>query len=210
MIDVSQHISSVTRTVGDRTMDAGAARVSTISKVYDTDLDDLWDVVTNAERIPRWFLPIEGDLVEGGRYQLTGNAGGTVTRCDKPRAFDATWEYGGEVSWIEVRLTEEAGGTRFTLVHVAHVKDEWWDQFGPGATGLGWDGGLWGLANYLSAPDGTAITPEEAMAWGATDDGKLFMRLSSDSWAAAAVAWGDDPVEAAARADRCYQAYTGG
>ena len=26
---------------------------------------------------PRWFLPISGELRLGGRYQLTGNAGGT-------------------------------------------------------------------------------------------------------------------------------------
>jgi len=28
----------------------------------------------------RWFLPIEGDLKLGGKYQLKGNAGGTITQ----------------------------------------------------------------------------------------------------------------------------------
>jgi uncharacterized protein YndB with AHSA1/START domain len=209
MIDVRQQISSVRRTLGSRTLEAGEARVSTISQVYDTDLDDLWGVVTSAERIARWFLPITGELKEGGHYQIEGNAGGTVTACDKPRGFAATWEYGGDVSWIEVRLTPEEGGTRFLLEHVAHVKDEWWDQFGPGATGIGWDSGLYGLARHLDDPAAPRPAGDELIAWVASDEGKLFMRLSADAWAETAVADGEDPAVAAARADRCYAAYTG-
>jgi hypothetical protein len=34
---------------------------------------------------------------EGGRCQLEGNAGGTVTYCDRPHGFEATWEIGGDV-----------------------------------------------------------------------------------------------------------------
>jgi uncharacterized protein YndB with AHSA1/START domain len=210
MIDVRQQISSVRRTLGSRTLEAGEARVSTISQVYDTGIDDLWEVVTSADRIARWFLPITGELKEGGHYQLEGNAGGTVTACDKPSGFAATWEYGGDVSWIEVRLTPEEGGTRFLLEHVAHVKDEWWDQFGPGATGLGWDSGLYGLARHLNDPAAPRPAGDELIAWIASDEGKLFMRLAADAWAETAVADGEDPAVAATRADRCYAAYTGG
>ena len=210
MIDVRQQTSSVRRTLGSRTLEAGDARVSTISQVYDTDIDDLWQVVTSAERIARWFLPVTGELKQGGHYQLEGNAGGTVTACDKPHGFAATWEYGGEVSWIEVRLTPEDGGTRFELEHVAHVKDEWWDQFGPGATGMGWDSGLYGLARHLDDPAAPRPEGDELTAWVGSDEGRLFMRLSADAWAAAAIADGDDPTLAAARSDRCYAAYTGG
>lgn len=209
MPDVKKQIDAVTRTTGRRKLDDGEGRVSTVSQVYDTDLDDLWDVVTNAERIPRWFLPISGDLREGGTYQFEGNAGGTVTRCDKPHGFDATWEFGGMVSWIEVRLTPEGPDrTRFTLEHYGHVPDEMWDQFGPAATGMGWDSGLLGLALYLSDTE-SALTPETAAAWVATDEGKLFMRLSSEAWAEAAIADGTDPAAARERSARCYGAYTG-
>ncbi|GIF22038.1 uncharacterized protein YndB with AHSA1/START domain [Actinoplanes tereljensis] len=208
--DVRQQIASVRRTLGRRTLEAGEARVSTISQVYDTDIDDLWTVVTSAERIERWFMPIAGELKEGGSYQLEGNAGGTITSCDKPRGFTATWEYGDEVSWITVTLAETDGGTRFELEHVAHVKDEWWEQFGPGATGIGWDSGLLGLAGYVPDRDFTRLTMDEIMAWVAGGDGKLFMRLSADAWAEASVADGEDAAVAAARADRGYAAYTGG
>jgi uncharacterized protein YndB with AHSA1/START domain len=79
-IDVEHQINSVDRAVGDRRIAAGEARVVTISRTYDTDVDDLWDAVTNPQRIPRWFLPITGDLQVGGRYQLEGNASGTPKR----------------------------------------------------------------------------------------------------------------------------------
>jgi uncharacterized protein YndB with AHSA1/START domain len=210
MIDVKQQISSVRRTLGRRTLEAGEARVSTISQVYDTDIDDLWEVVTRPERIARWFLPVTGELKEGGHYQLEGNAGGTVTACDKPHSYAATWEYGGEVSWIEVRLSPSGDGTLFELEHVAHVKDEWWQQFGPTATGLGWDGGMYGLASYLSDRSAPRPTMEEWMAWVGSDEGKLFHRLAADAWAEAAVADGEDPEAAAGMADRGYAAYTGG
>ena len=208
MVDVKEQISAVRRTQGRRQLEAGEAQVSTLSRVFDTDIDDLWDVVTSAERIPRWFLPISGDLKEGGHYQLEGNAGGTITRCEKPNSYAATWEYGGAMSWIEVRLTPEgAGRTRFELEHVAHVADEFWREFGPGATGLGWDLGLFGLAGYLAGPD-AAVQPSEAAAWMASADGKEFIRLSSEAWYEAHVAAGEDPLIARGMADRSYAAYT--
>ena len=107
MIDVREQVNAIRRTLGTRVLEAGEARVQTISQVYHTDLDDLWDVVTNAERIPRWFMPITGELKEGGHYQLEGNAGGTITSCDRPRGYAATWEFDDKVSWIEVRLDPE-------------------------------------------------------------------------------------------------------
>src|SRR5215472_17284611 len=132
MIDVTQQINAVQRQVGTRVLEAGEARTVIISQSYDAAIEDVWDACTNPERVPRWFLPVSGELRAGGRYQLQGNAGGTIERCDPPHGFDATWEFGGGVSWIELRLTpEEDGGTRFQLEHIAQVDDELWPQFGP-------------------------------------------------------------------------------
>ncbi|GAA4586282.1 uncharacterized protein YndB with AHSA1/START domain [Actinoplanes octamycinicus] len=207
MIDVTEQINNVRRTLGDKTLEAGEVRVLTISQVYDTDLDDMWDVVSNPERIARWFLPVSGDLHEGGKYQFEGQAGGTITRCDKPRSVAATWEFGGQVSWVEVRLIPEGDGrTRFELEHTAPI-DEHWDQFGPGAVGIGWDMAVWGLANHLAAPE-SPLDKEAAMAWMLSDDGKRFMKLSSDAWAAADLALGTDPADAERRAAATYAAYT--
>jgi uncharacterized protein YndB with AHSA1/START domain len=132
MIEVTGQINSVQRQVGRRTLKAGEARSMTISQTYDAPIKDAWDACTNPERIPRWFLPVSGELRAGGRYQLQGNAGGKIERCDPPTGFAATWEFGGTVSWIEVRLTATGkGGTRLELEHVVPVDDHW-AEFGPG------------------------------------------------------------------------------
>ena len=125
MIDVKHQINEVRREVGTKVLEAGEARVVTISQTYEGSLGDVWDACTNPERIPRWFLPVSGELKLGGKYQLEGNAGGTVERCDPPKSFAATWEMHGGVSWIEVRLTPAGDGTRFELEHVAHIDDHW-------------------------------------------------------------------------------------
>ncbi|MEV5709521.1 SRPBCC family protein [Actinoallomurus sp. NPDC052274] len=207
MIDVTHQINSVRRKVGSRMMEAGEARTVTISQTYAAPIEDVWDACTDPERIPRWFLPVSGDLRLGGRYQLEGNAGGTIEHCDPPKAFTATWEFAGQVSWIEVRLTAESeDGTRFELEHIAHVDDHW-DQFGPGAVGVGWDGALLGLAGHLSA-DPDAITPEQAMAWAGSEEGRRFMTLSSECWCEVNIAAGADETWARAAADRTTAAYT--
>ena len=77
------------------------ARAVTLSRVYESANEDLWDALTNAERIPRWFLPVSGNLVPGGRYQLEGNAGGLIMACDRLSHFALTWEFGEDVSWLE-------------------------------------------------------------------------------------------------------------
>jgi len=207
MIDVTQQINAVRRQVGTRMLEAGEARTATISQTYDATIDDVWDACTNPERIPRWFLPVSGDLRVDGHYQLQGNAGGTIEHCDPPKSFAATWEYGGDVTWIEVRLSSEPdGGTRFELEHTAHVDDERWAEFGPGATGVGWDMGLLGLGIHLAS--GQAVDPQQSAAWAASDEGKQFMSLSSQRWCEANVAAGTDPAAAQAAADRTTAAYT--
>ena len=206
MIDVAQQINAVRRRVGARVLEAGEARTVTISQTYDAPLDDVWAACTDPERIRRWFLPVAGDLREGGRYQIEGNASGTIESCDPPRGFDATWEYGGEMSWIELRLTTTPeGATRFALEHIAHVGDTRWDEFGPGAVGVGWDLALVGLALHLAS--GEAVDPQDGAAWAASDEGREFMTLSSERWRAANVEAGAPATHAREAADRTTAAY---
>ena len=208
MIDVDHQISAVERTVGDRVLDAGTARVLTTSQSYDATLEELWDACTSAERIPRWFMPISGDLRVGGRYALEGNASGTIERCDPPRTFAATWEYGDEVSWIEVRLEPDGDRrTRFTLEHVAHVDDDRWLQYGPGAVGVGWDLALMGLGLHLAT--GAANDPAQSAAWMGSSEGVKFVTRSSRGWADASIATGTDTTEARAAEQRTTAFYTG-
>jgi uncharacterized protein YndB with AHSA1/START domain len=209
MIDVVHQISSVRREVGRRTLEAGEARTITVSRVYDTPPEDLWDACTSPERISRWFLPVSGELRPGGRFQLEGNAGGTIERCDPPRSFFATWEYGGQTSWIEVRVAPEgSGGARFELEHIAHVEDTLWAQYGPGAVGIGWDGALVGLTLHVESggelPDRAA-----AEAWQTSEEGRRFSALASERWTEASIAAGTDEAEARAAGRRVTDFYTG-
>lgn len=206
-MDVTHEINAVARTVGSRAIDAGEARVVVVSRVYDTTADDLWDACTNPERLPRWFLPVSGDLTLGGHYQLEGNAGGTIERCDPPHGFDATWEFGGGLSWVELRLTEVDGGTRFELTHVTGVEDDHWRQYGPGAVGIGWELALMGLGLHLATGD--AQDPAAAMVWSASDDGKKFIASSAEGWRDAHIASGADPASARESAQRTEAFYTG-
>lgn len=208
MIDVSGEINAVRRRVGERVLEAGTAVTATVTRTFDTGVEDLWDAVTSPERISRWFLPVSGDLRPGGRYALEGNASGTIERCDPPKGFFATWEYGGQVSWIEVRLAPEGDGrARFELEHIAHVDDDVWGRYGPGAVGIGWDQGVLGLSLYLASGEDVAsgMGPE----WSLTDEGKEFTRLSGEGWFRAHVASGADGPAARAAADRTIAAYTG-
>ena len=208
MIDVIHQINAVQRRVGDRVLDAGKARTVTVTRTYDAPVEDVWDACTNPERIPRWFLTVTCELHVGGLYPLEGTAAGTLERCDPPHSFVATWEYGGDVSWIELRLSAGADGhTRFELEHIAYVDDERWMQFGPGATGVGWDLALSGLAIHLTS--GMSVDPQAVAAWNVSEEGKRFMSLSSQRWCDASVAAGTEAAQAQAAADRTKAFYTG-
>lgn len=175
---------------------------------YDTSPDDLWDALTNPERIPRWFLPISGDLKPGGHYQLEGNANGTITDCEPPQHLAVTWEMQGQTSWVDVVLRPDPeGGTHLRLEHIAHVPDDFWKQYGPGAVGVGWEQAMMGL--YLHLTTGEAADPQEAVAWLASDEGKHFVRLSSEGWRQASIADGTPEAEAKAAADQTTAFYTG-
>ncbi len=178
---------------------------------YGADVEDVWDAITDPERIARWFLPVTGEFRVGGRYQTEGNAGGEILRCEPPRLLRVSWFFGepkeGDFSEVEVRLSkDDDGGTRFELEHTATVPDEMWGQFGPGAVGVGWDGTLLGLAQHLS--NGFASLEERA-AWQESPEAKRFMAASSELWGTAFAAAGAPPeqIEAAVRATTEF--YTG-
>src|SRR5690349_2733901 len=187
-IDAADVLGLVTRTVRNFEKDGKPASAVTLTRLFETDVDYLWEALTSAERIPRWFLPVEGELRLGGRYQLKGNAGGTITACSPPTHFASTWEFGGAVSWIDVSLTPVRGQARLTLEHTA-ILDDHWKQFGPGAVGIGWDLALMGLARHLASR--APLDQATAMAWMGSPNGKEFMSQSGELWRAAHVESGE-------------------
>ncbi|UJP41374.1 SRPBCC family protein [Cellulomonas palmilytica] len=196
----------VTREVRPSERSGAPTKIAVARREYPTDPADLWNALTDPERIPRWFLPVTGDLRVGGRYSLAGNASGVVERCDAPRLLALTWEMGPQVSWLEVELTPSPGGTTFELRHEAHVDPELWAQFGPGAVGIGWDLALVGLGLHLAS--GAAVDPDEGAGYPLTPEGTTFVRAAAQAWTAAAVAAGEDPEAMAAASEGAVAFYT--
>ena len=216
MVDVPSQIGAVERGLRTVEIEGAESRIQTVAQEYPAPIDEVWAACTRPERIARWFLPVSGSLHAGGHYQLEGNASGDILACEPPAdgaaGYRATWEFGGGVSWIAVRLTAHGTDrTRFELEHTARVADvppEMWETFGPGATGVGWDQALLGLALHLGAQRGS-IPPSEAEAWMLSDEGRAFSRASADRWAEAHAASGADPEAAARAADATFGFYTG-
>lgn len=205
-IDPVRSAGLVTREIRSGSRDGKPTKIAVARRRYAAERPDVWDALTNAERIPRWFLPVSGDLAVGGRYQLEGNAGGVVESCQQPESFAVTWEFGGMVSWVQVHLSEADGGTTLELVHEAHVDPDLWAQFGPGAVGVGWDLGLFGLDEHLAS--GAAVDPAAAAAWLVSPEGVEVAQRCSEGWAQAAIDDGDDPEQARAAAERTVAFYT--
>lgn len=198
MMDIVREIEATRREVGSGRIAAGEGRSIRLRRTYDAPIDDVWDALTNPERIGRWFLPITGDYRLGGRYQFEGNAGGEIVACDRPNRLRVTWVYGenvqpSDVSELEVRLSPAGDDqTVFELEHTAVVPDDRWAEYGPGAVGVGWEQGLLGLALHLRG--GSVGDP---IAWQLSAEGRDFAQRSSEAWGAANQAAGADPAVAA-------------
>lgn len=205
-IDPATTAQLVSREVHSGSRDGATTRITVARRTYATDQEDLWDAVTNPERLPRWFLPVSGDLRIGGHYQLEGNASGTIEQCDQPSHLAVTWEFAGQISWVRVTLTPDDASTTLEVAHEAPVDPDFWAQYGPGAAGVGWDLGLMGLGLHVDT--GAPVDPSAAQAWVVGPTGKEFVRQAALGWADAAVADGDDAHAAQEAAQRTITFYT--
>jgi hypothetical protein len=79
MIDIIAELAAIDRETGRGKLPAGDARSVTVRRRYDAAIEDVWDALTTAERISRWFLPVSGDLHQSG-VTSRGSAGGEIVR----------------------------------------------------------------------------------------------------------------------------------
>jgi uncharacterized protein YndB with AHSA1/START domain len=198
MTDVLDELAATSREVGTGPLPAGEGHTVVLRRRYHAEVEDVWDAITTPERVGRWFLPVSGDLRLGGTYQLEGNAAGDILQCQPPRLLRVSWLYGEDAqrgtSEVEVRLAPAPeGGTDFALTHTAIVDEEFLATYGPGATGVGWDLSLMGLALHLA---GAEI--KDAGEFEASPEAREFSRRSAAAWGEAHRASGADPELAAA------------
>jgi uncharacterized protein YndB with AHSA1/START domain len=183
MIDMLHEIQAIHREVARGPAPSGELVTVRVSREYEATAEDVWDAVTDPERIRRWFLPLSGDLRVGGKYQLEGNAGGEILECDAPRHLRVT--FGGPASLVALTLTG-AGDDRTTLLLEHSVPIE---MAGSGAgalfVGPGWDGSFLGLGLYL-----TGQAPADPVAAAGSPETIAFSKESVQAWAAAIEASG--------------------
>ena len=198
MIDIVRQLEAVQREVASGRIPAGDGRLLRLRRTYDAPVEDVWEAITSPERVRRWFLPLTVDPRVGGRYQLEGNAGGTVLACERPNRLRVSWalmDTGSptDITELEVRLSAAGGdATLLELEHTAVVPDELWEQFGPGAVGIGWDQAFVLLAHHLAGdPVG------DPAGWPMTPEGQDVATRASAAWGEANVAAGADPAAAA-------------
>lgn len=144
MFDMVEELAAIHRRVA---RDGAAETVSVaLSRTYEADAEDVWEALTDPERLPRWFYPVKGDLEVGGSFQFEGSAGGEIRRCDRPTRLQVT--FGGPDSVLDVRLSGTGDRTTVELTHTVPLA-----MAGSGAgalfVGPGWDGALLGLGIFV-------------------------------------------------------------
>ena len=105
--------------VGSTYEDDGAGTVR-IEDVFDTEIDDLWEAVTNPQRLARWLGTVEGDLRPGGTFSATFTSTwegpGRVEVCDAPHRLLLTLEPGtDDQTLVEAWLTPDGDATRLVV-----------------------------------------------------------------------------------------------
>ena len=173
MFDVAKHLGAITRAVESTTHDGKPAKVVVASRTYPTSPDDLWDAVTDPERIPRWFAAVRATC---------GSAAATRSRATQaarssPATRPPTSPLPGRSAagcWVDITSRPCGGGgarrspcatppsTRPGVLRQLRSRRRR-RRLGPQ---------LMGLAEHLAT--GATMGPT-AEAWGATDDGRDFM-----------------------------------
>ncbi|MBB5113241.1 uncharacterized protein YndB with AHSA1/START domain [Micromonospora echinospora] len=193
MTDIAREIEGVHREIGQRRIAAGDARSVLLRRTYQASPEEVWAALTDPDRISRWFLPVTGELRPGGSFAFEGNVHGTVRRCEPTRLLALDWVIGDSpASEVELRLSGGTGRTVVELDHTALVDERFWAEFGPGATGVGWDLALLSLHLHLR---GEAIVTADPEAGQHSPEFTRLAALSSRAWGTALATAGASPAE---------------
>jgi uncharacterized protein YndB with AHSA1/START domain len=146
-------VEETERELGQRKIAGGEAHSAIMRRVYPAPIGEVWSAITEPDRINRFFLPVSGDLREGGHFSIEMNADGEILKCDEPHLLRLSWSAQGDVpDEVEIRLTEVKAGTRLELEHssVREVFVSSDPQTGQWGVGAGWEVPLKYLGKYLA------------------------------------------------------------
>ena len=194
IIDIADQIGATSREVAEQQTEHGQVVVVTLQRHFAAEPADVWQAITNPERVRRWFLPLTGELREGGNFQLEGHAGGEILACEPPRRLLVT--FGGESSIVEVALSGRGEQTLLRLTHSVPLELAG-STAGALFVGPGWDGALLGIALYLAGQ--VNGDPVSAANSPAVQD---FNVSSIKEWVAAAEASGTADANAISAAQQ--------
>lgn len=164
-IDVAGQLAAIHRDVqlraADAAPDGGEVVAVLLRREYAAGAADVWDALTDPDRLRRWFLPVTGELRAGGTFQTEGNAGGEILTCDAPRLLRVTW--GDAASIVSLHLTPVDDDR--TTVALEHTVPLAFAGSGAGAlyVGPGWDQSLVALQLHLTDhpdPRGVEADPQ--------------------------------------------------
>jgi Activator of Hsp90 ATPase homolog 1-like protein len=182
IIDIAEQIGAISRKVEQQQTERGELVTVTLQRSYPAEATDVWQAITDPERLRRWFLPVTGDLRQGGNFQLEGNAGGDILTCQPPRRLVVT--FGGESSIVDVVLSGSGDETLLELTHSVPV------ELAGGVAGAlyvgpGWDGALLGIGLYLAGE-----VPADPVEAANSPEAQEFNVVSIKEWVAAIEASG--------------------
>ena len=204
-MDIDEETDATERKVEVGTESDPEVRILTLSRLFDAPTDIVWSACTAGDQLNQWFLPISGELHEGGRYEIADYTSGLIQKCRRKEFVSATWESGPDMSWLELMFLPQSSGTSLIFKHFAYIKLEEWSRFGPGALGIFWDLAFMRLASHLTrGPENNRL---DMRPWAVSIEGYKFMLMSSQAWCAANISAGANPLEAQRAADRAMTAY---
>ncbi|MFI9379613.1 hypothetical protein [Kutzneria sp. NPDC052558] len=62
MKDVLRELAAARRAMGKAGLPAGEAYTVEVRRRYEARVEEVWDAITNPERVRRWLRPVTGDL----------------------------------------------------------------------------------------------------------------------------------------------------
>jgi hypothetical protein len=68
MIDIARQIGAVSRDVSRQHTESGETVAVTLQRRYDADQADVWQAITDPDRVRRWFLPLTVICAKAGAF----------------------------------------------------------------------------------------------------------------------------------------------